>query len=73
VKLSELAQKEVLNLYNGTRLGRMADSDLIFDPQTGEIEGLLLPGRRGNQQLVPWSAVKKIGEQSLIIECNYSV
>ncbi len=38
--LSELAQKEFIQVDDGIRYGLLADTDLIFNGKTGEIIGL---------------------------------
>lgn len=65
---------------DGSRLGRVGDADLVFDPATGAIEGMVVhsPGWLGSwlgalvglrrQMTVPWSAVRRLGPEVLIIE-----
>jgi len=79
MRLSELAGKRIINLFDGELLGSVGDSDLLIDPDSGRIVELLVPqgkGRRGSgrQLSVPWSAVKKIGSEILVVEVedNYS-
>ena len=38
MRLSELGEKEVVNLNNGGRLGILADSDLVIDEESGRID-----------------------------------
>lgn len=40
--LSELAEKELIQVKDGTRYGRLADTELLFNPQTGKIQGFEL-------------------------------
>ena len=37
--LSELAQKELIQVEDGIRYGLLADTDLIFNGKTGDIIG----------------------------------
>lgn len=77
MRLMELGEKEVVNLNNGERLGLIADSDLIIDEKTGEISSFLVPERRFSFKIlglenvgkeIPWSAIRKIGYDMVIIE-----
>lgn len=40
--LSELAQKELIQVKEGIRYGLLADTDLLFDGKTGTLIGLEL-------------------------------
>lgn len=76
MKLSELMDKEIVNLYDGVRLGTLGDSDLVIDGTSGRVESIVLPGRGSivslfgdRQQLtIPWSAVRKIGNEVIIVD-----
>ena len=80
MRLSELSGKEVINLGDGGRLGIIDDCDLCFDAKSGRIEAILLPARtsllhlfsenRGSE--VPWPAVKRIGDEVIIVDLNNS-
>lgn len=76
MRLSELVGKEIINIYDGTRMGHMMASDLIIDPQTGMIVALVVPVRGFNvfgsrQNLtIPWEAVKKVGLEILIVDLD---
>jgi YlmC/YmxH family sporulation protein len=80
LRFSELMGKEIINIFDGVRLGTIGDSDMIIDPESGEIESIVLP-RRPNfmglwadkQELViPWSAVKKVGTELIIVDLDES-
>ncbi|MGF7057110.1 YlmC/YmxH family sporulation protein [Brassicibacter mesophilus] len=78
MKLSELGGKEIVNLNDGGRLGVIADSDLVIDEKSGRILALLVPDKRGqfrifsdkNEIEIPWSAIRKIGNDMMIIELD---
>lgn len=78
MRLSELVGKEIINLYDGTRMGHMMASDLIIDSQTGMIVALVVPVRGlnllgGRQNLtIPWEAVKKVGLEILVVDLDQS-
>ena len=37
--LSELAEKELIEMENGVRYGYLSETECIFDPKTGKIIG----------------------------------
>lgn len=76
MRLSELGGKEIINLYNGERLGVISNSDLVFDESSGEIIYLVIPkkripfyvfGERAKAE-VSWNAIKRIGPDIIIID-----
>jgi YlmC/YmxH family sporulation protein len=76
VRLSELAGKEIVNIFNGARLGIIGESDLTIDADSGHVHAIILP-RRNNivnmwlerQELtIPWEAIRKIGSEVVIVE-----
>ena len=79
MRLMELGQKEIVNLNNGARLGIIADSDMLIDQQSGKIISLLAPERRFSFKMlgiessgfeIPWSSIRKIGYDMIIIELD---
>lgn len=78
MRLSELVGKEVINVYDGARLGVVGESDVVIDVSTGHIESFILPNRGGllgfwvdKQNLViPWQAIKKIGSEVIIVDLD---
>ena len=70
--------KEVINLGDGARLGIIGECELTFDSRSGVIGGLILPKRNtlfnflGDNQLVtiPWQAIKRIGDEVVIVDLN---
>ena len=79
MRLSELGEKEVVNLNSGGRLGILADSDLIIDEESGKIISLVVPDRRFSLKLfgveknsmeIPWNDIRKIGYDMIIVELD---
>lgn len=78
MRLGELIGKEIINIFDGMRLGTIANSDLVIDPETGEIEAIILPKRQGflnfwmehGEMVVPWETVKKIGNEVIIVDLD---
>jgi len=75
VKFSELAGKEIINTFDGSRLGLLGDSDLVINGRTGKIlslvvckRGLFGLARGQNESILSWTAVKKIGQDMIIID-----
>jgi YlmC/YmxH family sporulation protein len=77
VRYSELAGKEIINVDEGVRMGLVDDADMVIDTETGRIVSLLMPLPSGprffsRQRWVtlPWSGIKKIGVDLLIIDMS---
>ena len=70
--LSEIGDKEIVDISKGSMHGRLWDAEMIFDEKTGRIHSLLVPdfqsGRnRGWDNLqLPWSSVLIVGEDTII-------
>lgn len=78
MRLSELIGKDIINIVDGARLGTVGDSDLIINPETGQVESIILPNYGGflgllknrSQMIIPWEAVKKIGSEVIVVELD---
>lgn len=78
MRFTELMGKEIINLHDGSRLGNIAEADLMLDMGDGTIKAIILPYRgsklsfiSGRQELViPWEAVHKIGSEVVIINLD---
>ena len=78
MRLNDLGNKEIINICDGCRLGVLAESDLLIDEKTGKIKALLVPDSRSpfslfndkNYMEIPWTAVKKVGSDMIIIELD---
>jgi len=76
MRLSDLGDKEIVNLANGSRHGQLANAELLFDERQGLIKAILVPDYRGKFNLfggkdylqLPWNAIRKIGEDIIIFE-----
>lgn len=73
---TELRYKEVIDVRDGTRYGYVGDVEL--DAATGEIRALVVYGRlrllgllgREEDAVFPWSAVKRFGEDVILVETD---
>lgn len=78
MRLNELVGKEMVNIFDGMRMGTVGESDMLVNQETGDIVSIILPNR-GNaftfwadrQKLViPWEAVKKIGREVIVVDLD---
>jgi YlmC/YmxH family sporulation protein len=78
MRLSELVGKEMVNIFDGMRMGTVGESDMLVNQETGDIVSIILPNR-GNaftfwadrQKLViPWQAVMKIGREVIVVDLD---
>ncbi|MDD4168941.1 MAG: YlmC/YmxH family sporulation protein [Desulfotomaculaceae bacterium] len=78
MRMSELVGKEIINIYNGARLGVVGDSDMEIDVESGEIRSIILPKKSNiinlwldrQHLMIPWEAVKKIGAEVIIVDLD---
>ena len=74
MRLSELREKEVINVCDGEKLGNVCDMD--FDVKTGRILSLIIPGPckifgiigREHEYIIPYCDVKRIGADVILVE-----
>ena len=74
VRLGDLRYKEVINVSDGTRYGYVGDVEL--DVETGRVRAIVVPGRlrllgllgREEEQVFPWQAVRRFGEDIILVE-----
>lgn len=67
----ELKQKEVVNLCDGKRLGRVCD--VVFTYPEGKLQGIVTPGGKGlrfgkGDLFIELKNVKKIGVDVVLVE-----
>ncbi len=73
-RIAQLRWKEVISLRDGSRFGYVEDMEL--DVESGQVRALVVPGRRrlfgllGREEdrYIPWSAVRRFGEDIILIE-----
>lgn len=74
--LSEIGDKEIVDLVKGTMHGKLWDAEMLFDQQTGTIKALIIPNLGGiNNKFkdtiqLPWSSIVVIGEDMIIFRSN---
>jgi YlmC/YmxH family sporulation protein len=75
-KVSELAQRDIINLIDGSKLGNV--KDVHIDLVTGQVLALVLSGERkyyglldaGRDTVIPWENIKKIGVDTVLVEVD---
>lgn len=73
-KLSDLRDRDVINIYDGRRIGVIIDVDV--DPATGRIVSLICPGGGrffglfggGKDCVIPWDRVVRIGPDVILVD-----
>ncbi|QRG65443.1 YlmC/YmxH family sporulation protein [Brevibacillus choshinensis] len=77
MRLSELGGKEIIGLDTGEKMGVISDSDLVINPDDGQIQSIVLPGgsffgfgKKREDIVIPWSSIVKIGPDMIIIQLN---
>ena len=74
MRICELRQKEVINCKDCERLGFVGD--IAFNPKTGCIEKLIVPGPwkiwglfgREQEYIIPWCQVCQIGPDVILVD-----
>jgi YlmC/YmxH family sporulation protein len=74
VRVSDLRDRDVININDGKRLGIIGDVDL--DLENGTIRAVILPGPGGfmgvigrkNDLFIPWEKVKKVGIDTILVD-----
>ncbi|QGG47928.1 YlmC/YmxH family sporulation protein [Heliorestis convoluta] len=78
IKISDLRTRDIVNVTDGRRLGVIKDIDI--DPEMGKVKALILPaqgrimglfGKGGDDLIVPWDKIKKIGIDVILVELNH--
>ncbi|SMB96402.1 sporulation protein, YlmC/YmxH family [Desulfonispora thiosulfatigenes DSM 11270] len=75
-KISDLREREIVNVLDGKRLGPIKDIDI--DIESGKITSLILPGPgrifrflgRNDDYIVPWEKVVRIGVDVILVEAQ---
>ncbi|MDE7171028.1 MAG: YlmC/YmxH family sporulation protein [Oscillospiraceae bacterium] len=73
-RIADLQYKEVIDIADGTRYGFVGDIEL--NPERGAIESVVVKGRprllgllgREPDAVFPWSAVKRFGEDIILVD-----
>ena len=75
MRMTDLAGKELINLKDGQRLGRLGDCDLEVDEGSGSLSAVVVPVRAARDRAagparIPWTAIRRVGPDVLIVEMD---
>lgn len=75
ISYTDLRAKEVVNLQNGGRMGKIVD--MIIDSNGKNVLGLVVPGERkifhaSEDIFIPWSNIAKIGSDVILVSLDVS-
>ena len=76
VRVSDIREREVIYVIDGRRLGPICDMEI--DLTTGQVTSIMVPGPsklmgilgRYNDYVIPWSKIKRIGMDVILVEAN---
>lgn len=76
IKASDLREKEVINIKDGTRLGLIEDIEVNL--KKGIIESIIVPGsgslfslfNRNNDYIINWENIIRIGSDVILVDLN---
>lgn len=74
MRMSEMREKEVINICDGERLGNICDVD--FEVKAGRICSLIIPGPckvfgilgRDQEYIIPYDRIQRIGTDVVLVE-----
>lgn len=75
--LSEIGDKEIVDLVRGSMHGKLWDAEMLFDEHTGAISSLVIPNLEGfggklkDFVHLPWNSIVIIGRDMIIFRSNY--
>ena len=81
MRLSEIGNKEIVDLSTGTSYGQLWDAEMLFDRKSGKIKAALVPSlenaglfKRGFTDLyeLPWNSIVIIGEDIIIFQSHFA-
>lgn len=76
-RIAQLKYKEVISVEDGSRFGYVGDMEIDLD--SGQVRALVVPGRRRlfgllgreEDQYIPWNAVRRFGEDIILVEQHF--
>ena len=76
VKLSEMREKEVINIRDGAKIGIIYDFEI--DLENGKVVAVVIPGPgkilgifgKNNDLVIQWKNIVKIGTDAILVDIN---
>lgn len=76
VKATDLREKEVINVKDGTRIGYISDLDVNLEK--GIVEAIVLPGPgrilglfgKNQDYIISWQNIVRIGSDVILVDLN---
>ncbi|MFT9488214.1 MAG: YlmC/YmxH family sporulation protein [Tepidibacillus sp.] len=76
IKISEFQTKDVINIFDGKKLGSVQDLDI--DLRNGRVEALIVPSQgklfglfgNGAEYIIPWKNIVKIGLDVILVKLD---
>lgn len=77
MRLSEIGNKEIVDLSTGSNHGQLWDADMLFDKKSGKIKAVLVPSLQSTGLFkksfndmceLPWANIVIIGEDMIIFQ-----
>lgn len=76
IVVSELREKEVINVRDGTKLGFIDDIDV--DLEAGEVKGVIISGTnrifrlfgKNDDIIIKWKDIIRIGIDTILVDIN---
>lgn len=81
MRLSEIGNKEIVDLSTGCSHGQLWDAEMLFDKKTGKIKAVLVPSFQstglfkkgfGNLYELPWGNIVIVGKDMIIFQSHVS-
>lgn len=71
IAFTDLKEKEIINVTDGKKLGHIID--FLFDIETGQIKGIVVPGerkifKRNEDIFVPLEKIRRIGGDVILVK-----
>ena len=82
MRLSEIGNKEIVDLSTGASHGQLWDAEMNFDRKSGKIKSVLVPSLQstgffkkglGDMYELPWSSIVIIGEDMIIFNLLHRI
>lgn len=77
MRLSEIGNKEIVDLSTGCSYGQLWDAEMIFEKKSGKIKAVLVPSMPSSGFMkkslnglceLPWSSIVIIGDDLIIFQ-----